>query len=106
MPGLRALLASAVARLLGRAEARVLFMGLDAAGKTTILYQLKLGQVVTTIPTIGERRRSRTPPRPQVNTAQQRPAGQASRAGGPRPSGAAAAWRPARRIPLILCYWM
>lgn len=28
-------------------------MGLDAAGKTTILYKLKLGAVVTTIPTIG-----------------------------------------------------
>ena len=27
--------------------------GLDAAGKTTILYNLKLGEVVTTIPTIG-----------------------------------------------------
>ena len=29
--------------------------GLDAAGKTTLLYKLKLGEVVTTIPTIGER---------------------------------------------------
>ncbi len=29
-------------------------MGLDAAGKTTILYKLKLGEIVTTIPTIGE----------------------------------------------------
>ncbi len=28
-------------------------MGLDAAGKTTILYKLKLGEAVTTIPTIG-----------------------------------------------------
>ena len=28
-------------------------VGLDAAGKTTILYKLKLGDVVTTIPTIG-----------------------------------------------------
>ena len=28
--------------------------GLDAAGKTTILYKLKLGDIVTTIPTIGE----------------------------------------------------
>ena len=28
-------------------------VGLDAAGKTTILYKLKLGTVVTTIPTIG-----------------------------------------------------
>jgi small GTP-binding protein len=34
-------------------DARILLVGLDAAGKTTILYKLKLGEVVTTIPTIG-----------------------------------------------------
>lgn len=28
----------------------------DAAGKTTILYKLKLGEIVTTIPTIGKYR--------------------------------------------------
>ena len=28
-------------------------LGLDAAGKTTILYKLKLGQHVNTIPTVG-----------------------------------------------------
>ena len=28
-------------------------VGLDAAGKTTILYKLKLGEIVTTVPTIG-----------------------------------------------------
>lgn len=32
---------------------RILMVGLDAAGKTTVLYKLKLGEVVTTIPTIG-----------------------------------------------------
>ena len=32
---------------------RILFLGLDAAGKSTILYKLKLGEVVNTIPTIG-----------------------------------------------------
>ncbi|XP_071781254.1 ADP-ribosylation factor 4-like [Centroberyx gerrardi] len=32
---------------------RILMVGLDAAGKTTLLYKLKLGEVVTTIPTIG-----------------------------------------------------
>ena len=32
---------------------RILLLGQDAAGKTTILYKLKLGDVVTTIPTIG-----------------------------------------------------
>uniref|UniRef100_A0A4W6DEB3 ADP ribosylation factor 5 n=1 Tax=Lates calcarifer TaxID=8187 RepID=A0A4W6DEB3_LATCA len=31
----------------------VVLVGLDAAGKTTILYKLKLGEIVTTIPTIG-----------------------------------------------------
>lgn len=31
----------------------ILMVGLDAAGKTTILYKLKLGEIVTTIPTIG-----------------------------------------------------
>jgi ADP-ribosylation factor protein 1 len=35
------------------AERRFIMIGLDASGKTTILYQLKLGEVVTTIPTIG-----------------------------------------------------
>lgn len=30
-----------------------IIVGLDAAGKTTILYKLKLGEIVTTIPTIG-----------------------------------------------------
>merc|ERR1719408_1146101 len=34
-------------------DMRMLMVGLDAAGKTTILYKLKLGEVVTTIPTIG-----------------------------------------------------
>ena len=35
------------------AEFRVLFLGLDASGRTTTLYKLILGEVVTTIPTIG-----------------------------------------------------
>ena len=34
-------------------EQRVLMLGLDAAGKTTVLYKLKLGENITTIPTIG-----------------------------------------------------
>merc|ERR1719491_1936041 len=34
-------------------DMRILMVGLDAAGKTTILYKLKLGEVVTTIPNIG-----------------------------------------------------
>ena len=40
-------------RLFGKEEVRILMVGLDAAGKTTILYQLKLEEPVTTIPTIG-----------------------------------------------------
>merc|ERR1712072_1175319 len=40
-------------RMIGKQEMRLLMVGLDAAGKTTILYKLKLGEVVTTIPTIG-----------------------------------------------------
>lgn len=40
-------------RLFGKKEMRILMVGLDAAGKTTILYKLKLGEIVTTIPTIG-----------------------------------------------------
>lgn len=34
-------------------EIRILILGLDNAGKTTLLYRLKIGEVVTTIPTIG-----------------------------------------------------
>ena len=34
-------------------DVRTMFIGLDAAGKTTILCQLKLGKVVDTIPTKG-----------------------------------------------------
>ena len=29
---------------------RILILGLDGAGKTTILYRLQVGEVVTTIP--------------------------------------------------------
>jgi ADP-ribosylation factor protein 1 len=37
----------------GHKEHRILLLGLDNAGKTTILYKFKLGEVVSTIPTIG-----------------------------------------------------
>ena len=47
-------------RLWGRKEMRILMVGLDAAGKTTILYKLKLGEIVTTIPTIGQFRSDST----------------------------------------------
>lgn len=47
------LFAKALKGLIGKKEMRILMVGLDAAGKTTILYKLKLGEIVTTIPTIG-----------------------------------------------------
>uniref|UniRef100_A0A7N0V921 ADP-ribosylation factor n=1 Tax=Kalanchoe fedtschenkoi TaxID=63787 RepID=A0A7N0V921_KALFE len=37
----------------GNAEMRVVMLGLDAAGKTTILYKLQIGEVLSTVPTIG-----------------------------------------------------
>lgn len=40
-------------RLFGNKEMRVVMLGLDAAGKTTILYKLHIGEVLTTVPTIG-----------------------------------------------------
>eukprot|EP00335_Anophryoides_haemophila_P000204 CAMPEP_0204821338 /NCGR_PEP_ID=MMETSP1018-20131115/8712_1 /ASSEMBLY_ACC=CAM_ASM_000518 /TAXON_ID=46462 /ORGANISM="Anophryoides haemophila, Strain AH6" /LENGTH=70 /DNA_ID=CAMNT_0051927205 /DNA_START=80 /DNA_END=292 /DNA_ORIENTATION=+ len=40
-------------KMFGKKEMRILMLGLDAAGKTTILYKLKLGQVVSSVPTIG-----------------------------------------------------
>lgn len=46
-------ISSLFTRLFGKKQVRILMVGLDAAGKTTILYKLKLGEVVTTIPTIG-----------------------------------------------------
>ncbi|KAG5559628.1 hypothetical protein RHGRI_009226 [Rhododendron griersonianum] len=39
--------------MFGNREARILVLGLDNAGKTTILYRLQMGEVVSTIPTIG-----------------------------------------------------
>jgi small GTP-binding protein len=41
-------------RLLGSGQdMKMLMLGLDAAGKTTILYKLHLGDVVQSIPTVG-----------------------------------------------------
>ncbi|KAF2763979.1 ARF/SAR superfamily [Teratosphaeria nubilosa] len=39
--------------LWSKKEIRILILGLDGAGKTTLLYRLKIGEVVTTVPTIG-----------------------------------------------------
>jgi ADP-ribosylation factor protein 1 len=61
---MRILMVSLPERMLGNQSGEVkssllrkgvaLQVGLDAAGKTTILYKLKLGEIVTTIPTIGK----------------------------------------------------
>ncbi|KAM4869797.1 ADP-ribosylation factor 4-like [Urocitellus parryii] len=46
-------ISSLFSRLFGKKQMLILMVGLDAAGKTTVLYKLKLGEIVTTIPTIG-----------------------------------------------------
>jgi len=43
----------ALEALVGLKEKRIVVLGLVAAGKTTVLYRLNLGETVTTIPTIG-----------------------------------------------------
>jgi GTPase SAR1 family protein len=60
-------------KLFGNKEMRVVMLGLDAAGKTTILYKLHIGEVLSTVPTLGTTREgnlatcfpsvSRRPPR-------------------------------------------
>lgn len=42
-----------ISAIFNKIDARIVMVGLDAAGKTTVLYKLKLNDVVTTIPTIG-----------------------------------------------------
>ncbi|GMM35308.1 Arf family GTPase [Saccharomycopsis crataegensis] len=40
-------------KMFGNREMRILMLGLDSAGKTTILYKLKLNKGITTVPTVG-----------------------------------------------------
>ena len=47
------LISTLIDRFFSSSPCRILMIGLDNAGKTTVLYKLKLGEVVTTIPTIG-----------------------------------------------------
>ena len=39
--------------LLGNEQMRIIIIGLDNAGKTTILYRLHLDEIVPTVPTVG-----------------------------------------------------
>lgn len=41
------------AKKVPKQQCKVVMLGLDGAGKTTVLYSLKLGEVISTIPTIG-----------------------------------------------------
>ncbi|KAF1589487.1 UNVERIFIED_CONTAM: ADP-ribosylation factor 6, partial [Eudyptes robustus] len=43
----------ALSKIFGKKEVRILMLGLDASGKTSILYRLKLGQSIKSIPTVG-----------------------------------------------------
>jgi len=47
------ILTKVFSRLICVYKMRYIMVGLDGAGKTTILYKMKVGEVVTTIPTIG-----------------------------------------------------
>jgi ADP-ribosylation factor protein 1 len=48
-----ALFSNAFLHLFGKKETRLIMVGLDNAGKTTILYKLNLGEITYTIPSIG-----------------------------------------------------
>ena len=47
------LLKALFAKKMPKKQCKIVMLGLDGAGKTTILYSLKLGEVQNTIPTIG-----------------------------------------------------
>ena len=40
-------------KLVGKRKLKLLMLGVDAVGKTTILYKLRLGKVVSSVPTVG-----------------------------------------------------
>lgn len=42
-----------LSRFWNRNERRLLLVGIDSAGKTTILYHLRLGKAIASIPTVG-----------------------------------------------------
>ena len=47
------LIKSLFAKKMRKKQCKIVMLGLDGAGKTTILYSLKLRDVISTIPTIG-----------------------------------------------------
>jgi len=47
------LISSLLSSLSSISHKRIIMLGLDAAGKTTILYKLNLGETVYTVPTVG-----------------------------------------------------
>jgi len=51
--GLVASISGLISKFFTKTPKRVVMVGLDAVGKTSILYKLKLGDIVQTIPTIG-----------------------------------------------------
>lgn len=53
LSSMSSIISSLVSKFFPRSSYRCLFLGLDASGKTTILYRLKLGEIVNAIPTIG-----------------------------------------------------
>lgn len=46
-------ISKALGKLFGSREMKILMLGLDNAGKTTILYKLKLNKIKTSAPTVG-----------------------------------------------------
>ncbi|XP_070562026.1 ADP-ribosylation factor 3-like [Ptychodera flava] len=52
-PVIQSNMGNAIRRLFGEKEVRILMLGLHAAGKTTILYRLRLGEMVRTLPSMG-----------------------------------------------------
>ena len=56
-------------------------LGLDAAGKTTILYKLHIGEVLSTVPTLGEWIRGVQPKHDNLLREEERASGRSERGG-------------------------